>query len=343
MAFAFTGQCPSVDSIAELLRSQASTLPPIERGTLDWAVASCGTDEQGKVDAGLTVLSAAPRSVTFSILTNISLQAMGRHKQALAVLQDLDPATLSGGPLHFYWTFLSLNYHALGDFRHELEAANQGLTSKPPDSSFMDRKIGALAGLGRMEEIRGLMRDWFPEGHQASDGPPTFLATCAALEAGAHGDPALRRELLERVVEWFETHPSVDPLEDVSFPCLWNQLGAVYEAGHLDQARTAFERRARADPESQLAHAGLGAVAARRGDRVEAERMEAWLSTQSIPDASLGRARIALLLGDKNRAVELLKLARSRGVDVTYRVHLDPDLQSLRADSTYKAFLRSSE
>jgi hypothetical protein len=50
-----------------------------------------------------------------------------------------------------------------------------------------------------------------------------------------------------------------------------------------------------------------------------------------------------LLLGDRDRAVELLREARSQGMDLAMFVHLDPDLQSLREYPPYTALFQSSE
>jgi len=344
VAFALGSECHSVDSISESLRQQVATLPPIEHGMLEWAVASCRFDEYGKVAAGMAVLGSAPRSVLFAILTNAGLQTLGRPREALAVIQRLDPASLSENPQRFYWTFLAMNYHALHDYQQELEAASRGIQAFPHDPPTLDGRIPALAGLGRMDEIRTHIPEWFPKGRLTSEADAgTSFASCTALEAGAHGDRMLRQELLEMAADWFDAHPAVDPLDDLHVPCLWHDLGAAFDAGRVAQAQATFERRARDDSANVTARAGLGALAARRGDRAEAERMEVWLSARPGPFALSGRARIALLLGDRDRAVELLREARSQGMDLAMFVHLDPDLQSLREYPPYTALFQSSE
>ena len=89
----------------------------------------------------------------------------------------------------------------------------------------------------------------------------------------------------------------------------------------------------------------LGVLAARRGDRAEAQRIDQWLAGLSRPYLSgyptYYRAQIAAVLGDSNRAVELLRDAIAQGaMDPWDHLHSEPGLAALHGYPPFDEVLR---
>jgi predicted Zn-dependent protease len=107
----------------------------------------------------------------------------------------------------------------------------------------------------------------------------------------------------------------------------------LYEAGKFDQARKLYEQLFAEQPGSVEALGQMGTLAARRKDAVEANRISGILAAMSdrhlrrSPD--VWRARIAAQLGERARAVELLREAFAGGLHYGLWMHTDPDLASL--------------
>ncbi len=324
-ASAEDNDCRQTDSIAQLLEPIRDRIPPADRGSLDYALAHCRGDMGAALDANRAVIDAAPQSVGARILGSIMALELFRPREALALLKPLQPRQdqLTGTPRSMYWNWQQLAYHLLGDFKRELEVGGGG---------------GALAGLGRVVEARRIGDAKLLDGPNRDEQG----AQCLALELRAHGHVRDAHELMDNVVAWYRAHPDVDPVPSDRIPCLWRQLSAFYDDEQWDQARAQYERLAREDSTSVQAWAGLGALAARRGDRVEVERIDKWLADQrgTWGLASYARARMAAILGNREQAVDLLRLAFERGLNARMYIHIDPDLESLRDYPPYLELMR---
>ena len=125
-------------------------------------------------------------------------------------------------------------------------------------------------------------------------------------------------------------------------PCLWEHFTAAYYLGDWGRVRDGYRRRLEHHGGKQddvITRAALGAVAVRLGRPAEADRMDQWLARQPPRGpATFARARLALLRGDREGALRLLRRAYDEG----HREpdHIDPDLEPLRGDSTYQELYR---
>jgi tetratricopeptide (TPR) repeat protein len=331
-------RCADVDSLARALKSVASPLSPAEQGQLDWALASCRGDFEGTLEAGKRVLEAAPRNVGWAVMTAIRAAELFRPREVLTILRRLDPlpARFVASQEAVYWTAMLSAYHQLGDFEEELRAATRqsrnGLEAgAPPDAA------GALAGLGRTEEVERLATGWL-------DGGDTGTWTggrvqCAALELRAHGQTAAGHRLLERVAAWFRAHPPEISTTDAVIPCLWHLLSAEYYAGQWSAARASYEALA-ADTTSTRARFGLAAVAAREGRQEDVARLDQWLLEH---DDHYDRARLAAIQGRRADAVALIQRSFDQGLLGRMYMHYDPDLDSLHGYPPYEELLRPKD
>ncbi|MFB3111583.1 MAG: hypothetical protein ACE10G_06085 [Gemmatimonadales bacterium] len=88
----------------------------------------------------------------------------------------------------------------------------------------------------------------------------------------------------------------------------------------------------------------LGVIAARLGEIEEARRIDDRLAAIDRPyvfgGPMLWRARIAASLGERERAVNLLRDAFGRGTNYGIWLHRDPELASLRDHPPFQELLR---
>ena len=112
-----------------------------------------------------------------------------------------------------------------------------------------------------------------------------------------------------------------------------------YYTGRWNEARAGYEHLLAEDSTSIKAHSALGALAVRRGDHAEADRMEAWLAAHEGPRTTRARARMAALRGDRQRAVDLLRESFHQRLAGRMFLHLDPDFASLHDFPPYRELL----
>jgi predicted Zn-dependent protease len=119
---------------------------------------------------------------------------------------------------------------------------------------------------------------------------------------------------------------------------------ALYLAEHWGEAQTVYTALARQDSSNATYQGGLGAIAARQGNRSEAERIARRLAnvrgSHLFGINTYDRARIAALLGEREKAVTLLRDALAQGLrgwsflgDAD--IHTEMDFESLRNDPPF--------
>ncbi len=168
-----------------------------------------------------------------------------------------------------------------------------------------------------------------------------------ALDLVAHGDTVGARVVLVRLLAWHASRPAPEQMtESLRF----ERAQAYVAAGYTDSARVIAEELHRAHPQSEQYAGLLGELAARRGDRDEAGRIDRLLTTFDGPfergQATYLRACIAALLGERDRAVDLLARALDAGYVYPARyldVHIEPSFSALRADPRFQRLLRPAE
>jgi DNA-binding SARP family transcriptional activator/TolB-like protein len=347
---ALAGNCGAVKLTAASLEPELTRLPPVDRGHLDWAVATCRGDWSGALEASRQVLISAPRSASFVALVTVSALELGRPREALQTLDRIEPerSALSPTMLANFRSWRALAYHELGDYEAELRTARLDLAATPRTrhaNSLLD-EAGALAALGRATELDRLLESWpaTPPGEVPSTGEMLLVT---ALELRAHGQAPASRAVLERAAEWYRSRPP-EAAAQSGYIVLRGLFGVSYYRERWDEARALYERVAATDSSNVTARAALGALAARRGDTATAARMEEWLAPRAGThghasmvggEATYARARIAALLGQRERAVSLLRRAFDEGHGKIF-VHFDPDLESLRGFAPFDELLR---
>jgi len=241
-----------------------------------------------------------------------------------------------------YWNFLSRAYHMSGDHMEEIKIAQKGKEMHPTlYMSILDELI-ALAALGKIEEINQRINECLTryKKSQFIEETPGYLMLVASRELRAHGYPEVSKKLLKRTIEWFNTHPDDKYRYDLA------QTYYLAEQWHI--AQKLIEVLAEENPEDIDYLGYLGAIAARKGDENEVERISTLLSEME-KSFIFGRnnfwlARIAAIKGEKELAVQLLRDAISQG-EFYFHLHdlAEMDLESLRDYPPYQELIKPKE
>jgi TolB-like protein len=326
-------QCAQVDSLGRLLESKREQLPPFDRLLLDRNLARCHGDLNAALLLAREEAALAPGSEYSQASVALSAYYVNHPREALAILERMDPnrGWLRRRQAQYYY-LLCETLHLLGNHARELAAAQRGRRAHPDSSAFLWDEGIALAGSGRVADVNALAD---------RIGGGGFLLYVAS-ELSAHGDLKAASPLFERAVAWYRSHPATVP---VSPEFRFGLEDAFYRAGLLREAEALYRKLALEHPDSVKYRGGLGVLAARRGDRAEAMRIDGWLASLDRPyllgQGKLWRARIAGWLGERERAVMLLREAFAEGLTFGVWVHLDPDFMALRGYPPFDDLLRT--
>jgi tetratricopeptide (TPR) repeat protein len=145
-----------------------------------------------------------------------------------------------------------------------------------------------------------------------------------------------------RALEWLRSRPPEEfDTKHAKFLRAW----ALCVAERWDEARRAYQQLAQQEPGEIRWLGALGFLAARRGDRAEALRISEQLRVVKgaylLGQNTRWRAGIAAWLGEKDRAVELLRAAFAEGVWHDRAVHQHLDLAPLRGYPPFEELIRA--
>ncbi|TFG42986.1 MAG: serine/threonine protein kinase [Syntrophobacterales bacterium] len=269
--------------------------------------------------------------------------------------------------------FLTDAHHMLGEYAEELEIARQGRVRFPSQVGFHGREARALIALGRLAEAEqaveeSLVVQWIsdlPRGTEISTVEkldPGQVMCLVSMELAAHGHQEAFLAMAGRAVAWFESRPS----EEAKTPAhQWLLALAFYLAERWEDAQKFYEPMAHLDRPIRAAgwseenafaltvrfRGRLGVIAVQRGDRAGAERIAAELRRVEHPylfgENLYQCACIAAQLGDKAKAVELLRDAIAEGFGGTLdwygyaeAFHRAPELAPLHGYKPFEELIR---
>lgn len=306
-----SGQVERHDSLIVSLIPLRERLPPVERAGLDVFAARMRGDWEAALRAARQAARLAPQSSWSNVAAALSL-SLGRPKEALSDLEGLDPARPWFNVFPGYWYTRMMALHQLARYDDELQSARLSATyaadqPRQPQTHYI-AELRALAALGRIEElnarlesIEALLRP-LPN----SGGVP-FITYAVAVELQAHGFRDEAQRYFSRCVELYES-----VLPDLRT----SQASCFHELGRHDEAAAV-----RSDAWT-LVYPNFtpGVAAAIAGRREQAEQELASLDT--LPRnrrhdqryvTHFDQARIALLLGQPDRAISILREEPLRG------------------------------
>jgi tetratricopeptide (TPR) repeat protein len=321
-------------TIAPLI-DQRNRLTAYERDIIDWWQAL----KRGERAQALAFVSDAqtldPDNFMAGFLVSGASLNLNRPAVALAAFGRLHTdGFIRFGASSWVFAVRSDARHMLGDYAGELRDAQDDERKAPQSIDYRQIEARALVGTGKVAEALRVVDDALVL--TAAGG---IVMLSSALEFRAHGHRERSVELANRAAAWYRNRASDRDASDATGMALGR---ALYVAERWDEARQVFERQARQAATTVEIAGRLGALAARRGDRAEANRQSAWLRTLDPAvlqgEQTFWRAKIAALLHDEG-AVDLLREAFAQGKGFTVDLHRDIDLEPLRTNEAFRALM----
>jgi tetratricopeptide (TPR) repeat protein len=298
-----------VEAILRTLSNRREQLPPLGRDLLGMMGAYAAHRYPEALQHARDADKVAPRDPMVTLWIGFLAKYSNRPRQAVDAYDRFGPRPYAGHEVGVTWMIhLCGSLHMLGEHRRELDEA--------------------LAALGRIEQLN---RD-IDAGLAVSPtgGTPGALMLEAASELRAHGHHQASVALCARAVAWYHDRLRSEPGKEEWRARLVAALrGAERWEDAYDSCRTLSEK-APQDPDYR---GQLGCLAARLGKRDEAMRISTELQELSGPylfgAQTYRRACIAALLGEKQKALELLRESFAEGVPYSTRHHREIDLEPL--------------
>jgi len=334
-------QCDSTAVIAKRLTSMRLT--SLEQMQIDRVMARCRGDLAAAYALGRKLTEVVPRSELMWEQLGRDALDFNRPREAVTILERLHPDSGALNGRAGYYNWLTNAYHLLGEHDHELKAAQRARQRFPRNLATLRMELLALAALGRVREVN----ERLDEINTLPPDPirlPAPVMRETALDLAAHGDTAAARAALNRALVWHASRPAQEQATDAF---RFERALVHYAAGHADSAAAIATALARAHPRNERYAGLLGALAAQRGDRAEAARIDGRLIELERPlgrgQATYWRACIAALLGQRDAAVDLLARALEAGYMYQVRfldAHVEPSFTSLRHYPRFQQLLR---
>jgi DNA-binding SARP family transcriptional activator/TolB-like protein len=326
------------DSLALALEPRRAELAPWDRAMLDFHLADARGDRRGAHEAMRRVVRLSP-TAQWRILLAEQAQRVNRPREALRLLDGIEPEQVTGIPVSLYWITRGIALHSLEKFEEELALVERWRALSPGAGSLFE--LGGLAGLGRGDEVvRWVLertREWTWSASRAD-----FLRRIA-LELRAHGQHQAALAVLEHSFTLYGA--SSDALR--RDPRSRFQLGrSLYSADRWEHSRAVFDRLLSEGYEPHIVRGDIGLAAARLGDRALAEQMIEWYGEWNREHPRNGgwatqwRARIAAALGDRDDAVRFLRQAHAEGWAHTPWDHRNEEYENLRGYVAFEELMR---
>jgi len=325
-----------------ILETQRGRLNPVQRQWVTVARAAVAGRNEEALVAAREAVRLQPPSTASNFMLAFYAQVAGHHREAVLDLSaPLDWARVFARPGArggFYFYNLAESLHLLGEHERELAEVRRGCAIHP-DLLFLRTWEGqALAALGRTGEIDRVVDDGL-----AMAGNHAAMMLGVATELRTHGHPEAACVLARRAVAWHRDHPPPRGSE-----ARRRALGRTLQIAEMwDEAQVLYAQAARETPDDLEYKAALGWLAARRGDRATARSISDSLGRVERPYL-LGRhtflrAGIEAHLGEKDRAVDLLRSSLAQGIWHDIDLHHDLGLQPLHGYPPYEALVKPKE
>jgi tetratricopeptide (TPR) repeat protein len=345
--------CALVDSIASELQPRLDRLPAEDGTMLSIATFLCHGDLPTALDRARGGADNNPGNERMAGWKAMLLLHSNRPREVIDILAPIDESRTPDPERNL--PMLLDAYHRLGQYDSALAFVARMRRIKVNNNSdlrglFLGEEAASLAALGRVADVATVMDLMVRQlGANQQGLSVVYLLETVGLELAVHGHSAAAQQAFDRAMAWLRAQPP----DQQATPDARRALARVLNsAGRWDQALALYRSVAAADSGDFDAWFTLGDLAARRGDRAEAERVERWLAARRLQGRRgaeseawtlYGRARIAGLLGERTRAIGLLRQAVQKGFSGWREAHRDPDLAPLRADPAFHEWIRPKD
>jgi tetratricopeptide (TPR) repeat protein len=329
------GNLQEADSLLRETEGASRPLGPLHRAQWDWLRAILDGDREAAYRVARETAERFPSPLA-KYTEGFEALKQNYPREALRLLDALDPDTPMLERVAAYWIYLTLALHTLEDHDRELIEARRGRARHPERGLMLALEIRAQAALGNVQEVTDLVEEAILKG---AVPPEVFRIAARQLRVHGHLDASLA--IGERGLAYLRNHPAQDTS---SRSYRFNHLRALYLLERWDEARVIAEELAREWP-LNVDYLGFeGTLAARMGERAEALRISEELASLDRPyllgSNTLWRARVSAVLGEQEQAVSLLRQSHDEGMWLSIPFRENMDLESLRGYPPFEELIR---
>jgi len=337
------GKYAQGDSLLRSLSQRRERFSPYEGMFLDYMGAHMRGNNAEQLRVLRLMQGAAPDDDVVAYLTGVAALALNRPGETVAAISTVvyEPRDSAFYARSWGFSVLALALHLLDEHEEELEILRRAREIYPDIISLRAGEARALVALGRLDDVETLIDETLAA--SGSFGTPAGVMSEASVALRVHVGREEAIEMAERAVAWRE-----DELEGKTVVDDW--WGHFYMADDLSMAERWQEARglllqlASERPEDLEVMGYLGVLAARLGDHGEARATLEDLRRLDDPylfgNNTYWAACIAAQLGERERAVELLRQALSQGFRVNMQLHTDMDLEPLHGYPPFEELRR---
>jgi len=334
------GDHARVEAILRMLAARRERLLPFGRRWLDTIVAYSAHRYPEALQHLRVAEKAAPRDPLTVLWIGFMAKLSNRPQDAVDAYDRFGAPPYSGHPLGRVWLHqLCDALHMLGRHERELKEVHRGKARDPIPLELGAWEVAALAALGRVDPLNRLIDQRLA----ATPGETTAgdVMLIAAAELRAHGHRQASLDIGARAVTWYRDRLGAEPGKQE-----WRAglVAALRGAERWEEAYDSCRTLSAQTPQDADCRGQLGCLAARLGKRDEAVRISTELQALNGPYLfgahTYRRACIAALLGEKQKAIELLREAFAEGVAYGTRHHREIDLEPLWGYPPFKELLK---
>jgi tetratricopeptide (TPR) repeat protein len=346
MMFAYgnLGQRDKSDVIVAEMEGIADRLTSAERLLLEFLQ----SNRNGRREQARGVLEQLERLVPASLLVNFNLvqsNIITNRPHAAGIAYTHIPF-VSKAFRHSVESYRRLRFldalHMIGDYQRELDESRRAQADDSGVLLYVQAEARALIALGRRRELQGIVERSQSLSRTAgwSETPGDLMELCAH-ELRAHDSREGSLAMAARAVEWYRGRPAPSWTSREHREGLARVLYLV-ETWH--DAAALFEGLARDYPNDMDYRGWQAFTSVHTGDLNRARVLSSELEQASRPEhrgwLTYARARVAAALGERDRALHLLRDAFAEGLEHGPHLHQTPDFEILRGYEPYQRLLR---
>jgi DNA-binding winged helix-turn-helix (wHTH) protein/TolB-like protein/tetratricopeptide (TPR) repeat protein len=341
------GESAKLEPALVQMEHEWDRLTPAERLLIEWL----RSNASGRRAQARRILEDLAKLVPASLFVNHNLVqnavAVNRPRAAVDAYDGrrIDDRTFRHGIGTLRHLFVIQALHMLGEHARELREVELAHQYAPGDPHFFELEARALVALGRVAEVPGVIdRTLSITRPAAPDHSPGEVMEGVVRELRVHGYREESLALAARAIDWYR-HRSPGAASGRAHRD--GLARALYLAERWEESAALFSALAAEHPADVSYVAYLGLTAARMKDDERARAISARLAgvpadqrgTQTA-FPSYGRSRIAALIGEPERAVELLRDALALGLPYGLMLHDEPDFELIRGHEAFVELLQ---
>jgi tetratricopeptide (TPR) repeat protein len=260
-----------------------------------------------------------------------------RPREAIEAFLSLDPGRGAMRGWASYWTFLFSALYTVGDYERILDEAQRVRRYRSTPGLPEAWEAVAFAAMGRFDELTQPLDQIASQSWAA-----WFSAHWVAQILSVNGFTDEAGRVLERAMDWFAAKsPNELATRDNGF----GYAVALHLTGRNDEAVEVLDAMVEEFPDQPEERGWRACIAVANGDTAQALEDAAWYEAHPLPlhrgsSSTYWRGVIAGALGQRERAVQLMRQAFSAGMPYRVEMGYDAILAPLRNYPPFQELMR---